>query len=439
MSRAFENGAAASSPEDRKGKHEIDVFPQGDAYLNSYRLSKENSNEPIDEESVEVLREVLYMILDEGIRNSRLYHSEKMDTDFPYTTFKLGSVARSIFLAQGGMREAVTANESEPHASKREVIFTGIPSDIKSGGQFEWSEFVMEELLRKLPQALEDLRQGKDPEDYEASIAGYPTNEFGSVSEAFLQKMKEEGLSIVGELYADWVEEQRNKENESEGKKSLLLKGVSLGSSIAAQVAQELLTRDLVTQNGTSESFKPEMRVQMYSPAAMLEMNTSPLRVQQKYGGIGLEYLYNINSPSTKLLKHEMPDFIDKMRKKLEYRMPLKTTDEQLVLKNDVIAEFKVLASQGSPIPSGVKATVIQGDKDTLTFSLKRNRELAEHKKNHSGTLGEGLTSRINPDVRVFNASMAHQLPFYRNRVITNFDRAVAAIKGLKKRQDLQE
>ncbi len=435
MSKSESFPSSIKSSEKNESKHLLDVFPQGDAYLENYKRAKEKAGEPVDQQSLEAVRETLYSILDSGLKNSELYHSEETGAEFPYAALKLREIAGSVFVANHGVKSAVPAESPTSAAtSKKEFIFTGIPTDSNGGGQFEWIEFAVEEIMRQLPQALEDLKQGIEPSDYEAIVVGYPTNEYGLVTEQLKAKLKEGGLGAMGTLYAGLIAKQLGPSAEK-GKSVLSLKGVSMSASIAAETASELLKSGTVVQGESSDHSKPHMSVSMYAPAAVLEMNDGPLRTQQKLAGLAASYVYNDLFDSgkygTQVLRKEMPGFLAKLRTQLSDRMHPRVDAEQTQLKNESLKILQALGGSGVSIPEGVKVTQIVGTKDPLIYSHKRNSDLAGHRDEYEGAVGEDLLQRHTPEVRSFGVDMGHQPPFYRDRVWEHFDRVAASVKEI--------
>jgi hypothetical protein len=139
--------------------HEVTVFPAGDALLDRYKEGYK-----ADEASIETMREILYTAIDEGLDNSTLFKSEGTGAEFPYTSLNVRSLAQKVFKSNGGVPTPTESAEIPNESIKREFITTAFPVGVDWGGQFEWIELGLHELMRALPEALEDLKAGRELE-----------------------------------------------------------------------------------------------------------------------------------------------------------------------------------------------------------------------------------------------------------------------------------
>jgi hypothetical protein len=407
--------------------HTLQVFPQGDALVNEYAARHE-----ADPHSTDVMREVLYTALDQAIANSALYRSEKSDAQFPYTRLNLKQLAASLY-KEHAKKETVSSSGSR---ARREFITTGIPMDINSGGQFEWIEVALHSILEALPHALKDLEEGRETEDSETYILGYPTNEFGRVSPEFNQTLKSEGLSAFGKLYAEFIEKQTEQLREDSNAR-VTLTGISLGGSIAAEIGSELIKERVASQVEADERKVPRLRVNLYSPAGVSNLNTSPLRKVQVGAGLLGEAAYNAAFNSgTKTVSGEMPEFLREIRRVLADKMAPQLEPEQKKEKQQALGSMRNLGLAGIPVPSDLKVTEVVGVYDPLIYTPKRLEELKRAEHDHVGSLGQGLLARNTDDERIFGVRMSHQPPYYRESEFNRYDRIVRTLDTIHGTED---
>ncbi len=417
---------------DEKESHLLHVFPQGDALLREYAERHKASPH-----SIEVMRTVLYTALDQLIENSAVFTSEGFNSSFPYTHLNLQDLAKRLYPGE------LTELRKPPEGSKRkrrEFISTGIPVDIQSGGQFEWIEVALHSILESMHFALRDLHEGRTPEDSEIYVLGYPTNEYGKVSEELLEALKTEGLTALGKLYAELIETETSSIRD-DPTSILSLTGISLGGSIAAEIGAQLQNRRVASQEEMrGERTAPRLRVSLYSPAGVSDLNTSTLRKEELALGLAEEAsMHWFIEHGTQTIHHEMPTFLSDLRKVLAPKMKPIADGNAIQMKNEALTILSTLGGKGTPIPPRLQVTEIIGLDDPLISSIPRSIDSIKNINAHKGSLGQNLLTRNAPrdgenisPVRKFGIHMTHQAPYYGTKEFDRYDRLTNDIDGLK-------
>ncbi len=411
-------------------KREIDVFPQADALLASYA-----EREGVDEHALEVAREVFYGYLDRALKHTKIFQS-KSGVEFPYTSVSLRELAEEIFVSNRGMRLSSEPQPEQKRAVKKEFLMTGFPTTSEVGGPFEFSEMPLHNLTALLPQALEDLKWGREVKDYTVYTLGYPTNEFGKIPPASLETFRERPLSVTREMYAEFIEQEVARTGTAAEDMQISLTGISTGSSVAAETGCKLLNDNAVTQ---TDEDKPHLAVTMYAPAGVSNLNTSPLRGAQVAGGfVGEGAQQALQNPRVQMIGKLQPGFFAAVRERLANRMPVQMDAEQKSAKRSGLMALAGALLKGAPVPENVKVTRIVGLDDSLVYSQERADEVAARSKEQklqSGTWGplQGRAlPRENENERTFAINMPHLIPFYRESELSRIDGVVQAVANLK-------
>ncbi len=318
----------------------------------------------------------------------------------PVTLFSLPEIAKDVFdfyfkkTPPSGLKE-------NPRLPKREFIFPGILTDLKSGGQFEWCEFAIESLMRLLPGALEDLKNGIQPYDYEAWVLGYPTNEYGKVTNDYACTSPYAQVQYLSELYLSLVQ----KEMDDIPKRGAVLRltGVSLGASLAAIVSSGF------------NSKRNKVQVILYSPVAMVGIRrTGPLAFPLTICGLIAEHAYHgLTNSGTRKLRGEMRHFLKRLSVILSHRMKVRDTGEDAKYKHKALKSLHKAATAGIWPRVGVRARIVLGKHDLLARSMLRK------------------VKRFVLDVPGYQGrtiEMGHQPPFYRARMWQHFARVVRVL-----------
>ncbi len=173
-------------------------FPHAEAGLEAYL--KEYPNEA---SRAEKLRAVFQEFLQREIKNIKIFKSEQLGAELPYTSIKIGELARSIYKKYAEADSLpVEAPDVAPVA--QEFVFNSALST-DEGNEFNFVEEAMHEAVKHLPAALKALREGKAPEEREVFTLGMPTNVLGRVSPELADRINKEPFEELGKVFAELV------------------------------------------------------------------------------------------------------------------------------------------------------------------------------------------------------------------------------------------
>lgn len=379
-----------------------------------------------NEHQLETIREAIEIIFEHSLRNVREYTWSKQDVRFPHTYVNLREVARDIFARKGGVTREINLSV-ENRKVEHDFIFSSLGIRRLRGNPFEWAEFSVHEMLKRLPAALKDLREGREPPDYQISTLGYPTNEFGRVTPDFQSQLEETGLAPFRDIYAEFMKHE-GLVHDNTKPMSVTFNGISLGASVATEVAKQLVDDGTVTQeHGNHE--RPHLVVVMYVPAGVRSMNDWMLRQAQMILGFAGEVLYHAKlNPTFKTGGSAGETAVPDIRAALASHLTLRMDAEQAELKDKAMRAAMRAILRGVEIPEGLKVSKITGVYDPTMYSDVRRRALNERTDSHPNDLSRNMLPRSDENQREFAVRMPHLISFYRESEFKRFDAAAKAI-----------
>lgn len=331
----------------------------------------------------------------------------------------------------------VPPQNPEQPVAKREFLLGGFPVDASGGGIFEFCEMPLHRLVQTLPVAIEALRRGEEVKDEIIYTLGYPTNEYGTVSETLQQTKPDDILKTLSSYYRTLIEHElaQNPPSDEEGR--VAITGVSTGASVGAEVASELMQTGIVTQD--PQTRLPHLSVTMFSPAGIGRFNESIMRKPQIIAGlVGEAAVQQVVNPGVRVITAAFKPFAQKMQTALADRMMPRTNPEEVRAKSAARMSLAKALLEGGRVPENLKVTEIVGLYDPLLYSTDRavtSLSRAKQQRTESGEKGP-LQGRALPrdaeHERAFVLSMPHLPPFYRDSEWGRYDKLVAAIDALK-------
>jgi hypothetical protein len=395
--------------------------------------------------NIETIRDIFYTFFEQAVENTQIYSSEKNGASFPYTvinTAELSKIAYSHYKTLSPTKELNTTEQKPKH--KMEFVL-GSFLDTNNGNQFTFFEEAMHQFVKELPKALEDIEQGIEPGNKDVYVLGSPTNELGTVSPEFSDRVKNgNAFKEFGVLYTEFVDSQLPKDETQRKDTSLFLYGISMGGSLATQTAEQLLAGGKVTQSheASQQSFM-QVRADTLPGAS-----TSPIKRWQIPLGFVADSVFTIATNAyTKVAILKQKEGAGAVNKLLAKRdIVPNMTPEQKKMKNEILyggsnvvsgtlkGKYGVLNDlfKGIPIDKNLKVTEVRGMYDPLQYSSKFNADVKTQKAEHLGSLGENLVSRTDGR-RTFAINQAHTFVFFRENELQRIEKAALALEKLKK------
>ncbi len=415
---------SSEGPRAAEGKKLPETFPVGDAFLDKYVARPESTRERVD-----AMKEVLRTILAEEVKNTELHRSETFDAEFPYTVIRVEDVARDLFARFSGMKQASPAESVEPARPKLEFVIGGFQV-FTPGHEYEYAEFAISAIIQALPEALRALQEGRDPTPHAIYTLGSPVSDIGFAGGSFAHHVEQDPIRTLAELYAEEIEHELGKYKNSVP--ALVLRGISMGSSIVAETADVLIQEGVATQNPMQKD-TPRVEVDMYIPVAV---DRSPAAAAQMVAGFFGEGAYQwLVDPAVSTIMSGTGKFVEASRALSGKEFPVRMDERQKKLKDSVVKSIRSkLLGGGISVPNGIKTNQIVGEFDPLMYSPTRGLEFVTQNLMHPGSLGEDLIqSSTDPHARVFGAEMSHRVPFYRDTEFRRWDGAADAVNAIRR------
>lgn len=434
----------SNKPKDNKQERMRDqiISPHVEAVLEIFkkRFKKEASV------NIETIKDILYTFFEQAVLNTQIYSSEKNGASFPYTvinTAELSKIVYSHYKPSPNLKE-LDMTEKKPKQKMEFVLGSFI--DTNNGNQFTFFEEAIHQFVKQLPKALEYLEQSKEPDNDNVYVLGSPTNELGTVSPEFFDRVKNgNAFREFGTLYAEFVDSQLPKNTEQRKDVNIYLYGISMGGSFATQTAEQLLASGKVTQSHEASEQQPFMQVRSDTlPGA----STSPIKKWQIPLGFVFDGLVTMATNAyTRVAVLKQKEGAVAVNKILAKRgIVPNMTPEQERMKKEIIyggsnmvsgtlrGEYGVINDlrKGIPIDKNLKLTEVRATYDPLQFSSYFNNDVETQKAEHRGSLGENLISRTEGK-RTFAINQAHTLVFFRENELKRIEKAALSIEKLKK------
>src|SRR3989338_8177550 len=404
------------------------VFPHVQPILEALEKQFEGTDKKLDSE---VVKDILYEFIEQRINRAGVYESSEKGASFPWGVTDTAELAKKLYSRYSG---EVLPEKLEPNPEKRkkEFMVTSLQL-VQSGSQFAFMEEPLHQAVKDLPRALSMLKDGKEPEANEIYTLGSPTNELGSMSPEFLEKIKNgKVFDEFGKLYSEFIKSKIREKQEKDTE--ILLYGQSMGASFATGTAKHLLDDENVTQSreAAEEKDTPFLQVRLDMPVGSADTPEKRKKWQIPVG-FALDTAYTMaTDPYLRTAMANDKKFLSSTQEIFTERsMPQVMSEEQVALKKQGIKEAINSLRAGTPIPEDLKVTNVVGLYDPLMYSCEFNKEMKAHKKEHRGSLGKSMVSK-SPGQRTFGINMHHTMPYLRENELNRFYQAAKSLKDLK-------
>ena len=481
--RAF--GRERINPPENLRSHAL-LLPQAGALLGTYRRRCEKEGTDVGNYMYESMQGLLQIISRLSLENVKVYEAAS-GAKFPYTSVSLAEVVDEIFeeceekltlekkdpaIREQGLMGAAKQMRAEPGLRhKREFILPPIPWRTGQGAWFEYAEFPIRNILRMVPEALNDRKAGKPMFDYCIYTLGYPTHELGFVTDRYRHELETEGFrglsrplfALVSEIVAKMPE----------GNACVALTGVSLGAGVASEIGgilrSEAAVRMLEKPKRKPQGLLPEaaaivseqqkrrtplMTIAMYLPAVLNEGEQSVTwrKIRLSFG-LGIEAMCRwLTNPTFREFFRRRPEFEHATRtllqdRSIEVNMDARQEKEKTACLN-IFRDFSVEGMQvpkdvntGEEIPTtqivGTCDPLMSTDADSEQLAKANRRKILIRRPEEDGM--DVLVSRNRtiaenwiPGTRRALINMGHLVPFSRGSTMATFDDAVDAVEALK-------
>jgi len=386
-----------------------------------------------DAKTLESVQDFLEKYFEEAIANTRLYSSEKLGASFPYTVVRLRDVAQAMHAKFSAHIESATQGEARTadskSLSKKEIIF-GTFFDVRAGHPYHWIERGIDDMSKRLPEALGRVSRGEEPEDFEVYGVGSPAGELGIVSEDFVRATGDHPFEHFGELYAEFVDSLKHTGSDK-SPAAIQLWGVSMGASLAATTAMRLIEQGRATQSREEASQKslPVVNVTMQMP-----VGAERRRWQIPAGFVSEFAIQKLWGPEyNNAVAAAERDFTESIYQKLRERgIRPHMTDQDIKAKKTLVSKSIDQLRNGIPIPENLKTNEIIGIYDPLMYSLSFQSEAAREGEEKKGSLQEHMVEAPSENRRQFAIAMTHTPAVVRENYFKRIIRAGESVRALR-------
>jgi hypothetical protein len=420
------NLAKQSGLESEEISHKI-LFPHGEFGIKSYE--KEYGNDP---KEIEKVRNIFDTFLSQEVANVTLYKSEKYDVTFPYTRINIKDFAKALYEKYGEANKEYKVRENEQKHIDREFIFPGAPLNPKmlDNGPFHFVGESLHQCVEKLPAALEKMKNGEEPDEFEIFMLGTPINELGTVSPEFLENFKKDPTVAMSDVFVEFIEKNGTAKDNPNDKLDIELYGISWGGGTAAITGEKLLETGAFTQDSqkSKEENLAKITIRAQNPVSL---SRSKIKGPQIWLGAPTNNLISKDQYAPAMGK-AMPEFMNQVDVALEKRGIHKdmSADQQKMKKSGMLA---VLLSfrKGVKLKPETKVNEIYGLQDLTTKASSMTREAREQLETHGGSLGQNLLKPQRENSRVFGVNTFHEIPWFRENELRRIRKAVMELGKL--------
>lgn len=396
--------------------------------------------------SIETIKDILYTFFEQAVENTQIYSSDANGASFPYTVINTGALAKLVYSHYKiPLLSKLSSTEEKPKHRMEFVMGSFLDTD--NGNQFTFFEEAMHQFVKQLPKALEDIAQGKEPENEDVYVLGSPTNELGTVSTEFATRIEEgNAFEQFGALYAEFITSRLPKEERK--KTSVYLYGISMGGSLATQTAEQLLANGKVSQS-REDNQEPFMQVRADTLPGGDDSPVGLRRWQIPFGFVADTLLTLATNPYTRAAITKQAGGKDIINKKIFANrgiVPNMTPDQVRMKKQIIYGGPNILSGgidykygifhdlrEGVPIDPNLKLTEVRAKYDPLQYSWEFNSNVQKQRAERSGSLGENLVSEPESNRRVAAIRDFHTFRFFRENELRRIEKAAADLEKLAK------
>jgi hypothetical protein len=438
MSIEFPNTYEEPVRKEQINRDEI-VAPFAEKIIEMLNGEELSNNEDYPSVSPETVKDLIYSFIEQELENTSLYTSEKYGVSFPYTVLNISDFSKKLY-SQYSKQSIPETLQKVNDKKRKEFVFQSF-INTGSGHVFTFFEEALHQLIKRLPTSLDKIKKGEEPDDEEFYTVGSPTNELGTMSQDFLDGLKNNNaFDKFGELYAEFVESKLPKDSNEREHTNLALFGISIGGSMATKTAEHLIDNEVATQS--SEDVEKNHRPQLSVLADSLPGGSeSTIKKWQIPIGFAIDAAYAmLTNEYTKSWVKGEPKFTESIVAVLAKRGLLPNmTPEQIKMKNEAIWGKHLLTGDdgiihnlraGVPVDEKLKLTEIRGIYDPLQYEDTFRRQTKQKKENNPDVLGSNTHRAGNR--RIAAANKLHIAAFMRKNELKRIKTAAKSLESLK-------
>lgn len=406
-------------------------FLMGEGAISIYK--KEFKDE--SPERIEKLREIFKTFFKQELENTKVYESKEGAT-FPYTSINISKFAKELYKEHSKTPlQENSLNPRENQHSKKEFVIGSFLLPVH-GNEFTFVEEAMTQAITNLPRALEDLKNGLEPEEIEIYTFGSPTNLLGKMTPEFFDELGKDPMHKLGNLYAELIEQKiYPQEGKNLPKTSVELYGISMGGGMAAIAGEKLLETKKFTQEHQKKNIEnrlPYLAIRSEAPVSLSRSKIKKIQIPVAFvldaikeiatnsylrKGIfeGDEFFKQVNAVLAKRgINEDMSPEQKKMKEK-SLKSIINSLGNELILNPDL------------------KINEIYGLHDLTSYTFSLARDAKEQNKEHPDTLGSTLVPSQRENSRTFTTQMSHGRPFFkRSSELKRMKKATLALENLE-------
>jgi len=304
-------------------------------------------------------------------------------------------------------------NNEGKKSVKRKFVFGSFLTQT-NGNPFTFVEEAMHQCIKYLPQALEDLKNGLEPEDIEIYTLGSPTNTLGEMTPEFSSELEKEPIRKLANVYSELVQEKTPPSKQG-SKTSVELFGLSMGGGLAAIAGENILETGAFTQDSDKAEAEnlPRVQIRIDAPVSLSRSKIKPFQISAGFIIDGAVLLAT-NSYGRKAALGE-GKFIKQVNAVLAGRgIGENVSKEQKDIKAKALRSIISALGKGLSLKPETKITEVYGTRDLTVYTPSFNEEVSEQAKEYPNTLGQNLVDSQRENSRTFAAKMTHVPPFFR-------------------------
>jgi hypothetical protein len=362
-------------PPEEEVKFEIETNESKELHTPYYGVTLEAFSKEFPEQRAE-MKTVLDEIDKQSIENFAAYKSEAMEgVSFSYTKLSITPEIMSRLSQKSDPAEHLGANNfsdemareeeangEEETAAKRQDYFLfcafGLPPD---GTAFTAGDIAIDRFIRLMPRVARPMKKGEEIPEVNIYVLGAPTGFAGSVTQEWIDQVKENGLETHAKLYAEFIKKH---EPEDDSNRHIVLQGVSKGAVVAEKTSkylpEEVQKNTQRLLDNPAGDHKPG---QYIKGAEVLAGMVGETVARVLFDKDMMQPLMKVGGP-----------FLDKLSEKTGIA---KDDKEQSKLKLKAALAEALALIKGSPMDTeSTRSFIRQGIGDPLSFSPKRLYEI---------------------------------------------------------------
>lgn len=383
-------------------------FPNGENAIDSF---KRVLGEKSGSERIKILKDLMNRFFKEEVDNFNIFTTSN-DVSFPYTSINISGFAKEVYKTYS--KKKLPKLKPNSNLKEKYFIFTSSPL-LQNGHPFTFVEKAMQLTIRGLSDAIKDIEEGREPQDFEVITLGFPTNSrWGQVTKEYAERMRTDAFGTLAETYFNLIKTyQLNFDTR------YTFYGFSMGGNITIETAKRVIKKINLDSN--------HLKILIDSPV-IPKKELSRFQITALFLLDTIVELWRPISEIPSVIKQLMPGneskFLDEIDKMLQGRQygPIKAfaiTSEQTNLKKKCLDYIIKQLGKGLKIdPSFNEVILRRGIYDPISTSKEWREEI---KKNKADFKSFG-------NVREYSVRAGHAIPFFDEEEMQRWAKSVDSL-----------